>query len=321
MRVARVSIIIPAYNAAHTIGQALESALAQTFSDCEIIVVDDGSTDALESALAPYRDRISLIRRRNRGIAAARNAGVAGAGGEYLAFLDADDIWMPERIEKTVSVLDSDPRCVLAFGGALTIDSDGTHTGEYSIEPDSNLNPGLAEIVSGRAPLKASSILMRRAIFERVGGFDEAAFGRTAGGAAPYLYALASEHGTIRIVAEPLMKYRVVPTRNRMWKYEAGRRILVRKWRARYGRKIRPALRIQIKAWVREWNQLGINAIERVNLKVARSAFRAALRLEPWNRQVRAHLLRTYLPARMVARMSERRTARKRVQRAARTKT
>ncbi len=318
---ARVSIIVPAHNAAHTIAQALESVFAQTFADFEVIVVDDGSTDALDAVLAPYQDRIKLIRQRNLGVSAARNAGAAAASAEYLAFLDADDIWMPERLEKTAAMLASDPRCVMVFCGALTIDKDGTATGEYSIEPATSLCPGLSEIVSGQVRLRASSILMRRAVFVRIGGFDARAFGRTRGGAALFLYSLVSEHGTIRIVPEPLMKYRAEPTRNRMWKYEVGRRILVRKWRVRYGWKIRGALRTQVSAWARTWSQIGIAATERVNHKVARAAFRAALRLEPWNWRVRARLMRTYLPPRMVARMDRRGAERKRLERVARAKT
>ncbi|MFZ0657189.1 MAG: glycosyltransferase family 2 protein [Candidatus Binataceae bacterium] len=317
----RVSVIIPAYNAADTIGQALESAFAQSFKDYEVVLVDDGSTDAIDAAIAPYRDRIKLIRQRNRGISGAKNAGVAAASGDYLAFLDADDIWMPERLARTVAVLEADPRCVLVSGGATTIDKDGTPSVEYSIERAAIVTPGLAEIVSGRTQIKASSILIRRAIFARAGGFDEAAFGRVRGGEDVYLYSLASEHGTIRIVPEALMKYRAELTRNRMWKYERGRRIVIRKWRKRYGRKINLALSIQIRTWVRAWNQIGIEATERGNLKTARAAFRAALRLETWNWRVRARMMRTYLPPRMVARMADRRAARKRHARAARVKT
>jgi len=317
----RVSVIIPAYNAADTIGQALESAFAQSFKDYEVVLVDDGSTDAIDAAIAPYRDRIKLIRQRNRGISGAKNAGVAAASGDYLAFLDADDIWMPERLARTVAVLEADPRCVLVSGGATTIDKDGTPSVEYSIERAASVTPGLIEIVSGETEIKVSSVLIRREVFERVGGFDEAAFGRLRGGEGPYLYSLASEHGTIRIVPEALVKYRAELTRNRMWMYEHGRRILIRKWRKRYGGKIRSALGIQIRTWVRVWNQMGIAATERGNLKAARAAFRAALRLEPWRWRVRARMMRTYLPARMVARMADRRAERKRISRASRAKT
>jgi glycosyltransferase involved in cell wall biosynthesis len=317
----RVSVIVPAYNAADTIGQALESAFAQSFTDYEVIIVDDGSIDAIDAAIAPYLDRVTLIRQRNRGISAARNAGAASASGEYIAFLDADDIWMPQRLARTVAVLEADPRCVMVSAGAMTIDKDGTQSVEYAIERAASLTPGLADIVSGKTQIKVSSILIRSGIFERAGGFDEASFGRLRGGEDSYLYALASEHGTIRLVPEGLVKYRAELTRNRMWKYERGRRILIRKWRKRYGGKINSPLRIQIRMWVREWNEIGIAATERANLKMARAAFRAALRLEPWRWRLRARMMRTYLPPRVVARMADRRAERKRISRGLRAKT
>lgn len=317
----RVSVIMPVYNAARTIAQALDSAFAQTFSDFEMIVADDGSTDALEEALSPYRDRLKFLRQNHSGIAAARNAGVAAARADYIAFLDADDLWMPERLAKTVAVLDADPGCVLVFTGAITIDKDGTPTGEYSIDGAATLEPGLFEIVSGRPRLDASSVLMRRATFDHVGGFDAAAFGRTSRGQDSYLYSLASELGRLRIVPEPLIKYRAEPMRNRMWKSEAGRQILMRKWRARYGRRIRPALRIQTAAWARAWNQIGLDAIERINLKVARAAFRAAWRLEPWNLRLLARFASAYLPAPTVERMERRRAARRRIRGAVKART
>src|SRR5262245_33441277 len=92
-----VSVIIPAYNIAPFIAEALESVLAQTFTDYEIIVVNDGSpdTEELERVLAPYLSRIRYFKQENQGAGAARNAGLNVATGEYVAFLDGDDVWYP----------------------------------------------------------------------------------------------------------------------------------------------------------------------------------------------------------------------------------
>jgi glycosyltransferase involved in cell wall biosynthesis len=95
----RFSIVIPAYQAADTIGQALESALSQIQPAHEVIVVDDGSTDELAAALLPYRERIRLIEKDNGGVASARNAGLNAATGEFMAVLDADDRYHPERLQ------------------------------------------------------------------------------------------------------------------------------------------------------------------------------------------------------------------------------
>ncbi len=95
----KFSIVIPAYQAAETIGEALESALAQTRPAHEVIVVDDGSTDDLAAALAPYEERIELVSKANGGVASARNAGVATASGDFMAVLDADDRFHSRRLE------------------------------------------------------------------------------------------------------------------------------------------------------------------------------------------------------------------------------
>lgn len=94
-----VSVLIPAYQAARVIADALESVLAQTRAPLEIIVCDDGSTDDLGTALAPYRNHISLLRRENGGEAAAKNTAARAASGELLAILDADDVFLPQRLE------------------------------------------------------------------------------------------------------------------------------------------------------------------------------------------------------------------------------
>src|ERR1017187_1702587 len=95
-----VSVIIPAYRAAQSIAATLGSVLAQTFKDYEIIVVNDGSPDSeeLEKALEPYRDRIIYLRQENQGPGGARNTGILTASGQYVALLDADDIWAPEHL-------------------------------------------------------------------------------------------------------------------------------------------------------------------------------------------------------------------------------
>jgi glycosyltransferase involved in cell wall biosynthesis len=108
-----VSIVIAAYNAGRTLGATLESALAQTHRRREIIFVDDGSTDQTEEALAPFRSRIRVIHRQHAGLAAARNAGVALAEGDYLALLDADDLWTPDKLSVQLAVANRVPEAGL----------------------------------------------------------------------------------------------------------------------------------------------------------------------------------------------------------------
>lgn len=104
-----VSVVIPTYNRARIIRKALDTALAQTYENIEIIVVDDGSTDDTETALADYADKIRYIKQSNQGASAARNHGIREARGKYIAFLDSDDQWLPHKLERQVALMESQP--------------------------------------------------------------------------------------------------------------------------------------------------------------------------------------------------------------------
>jgi glycosyltransferase involved in cell wall biosynthesis len=108
-----VSVVIAAYNAGRTLQATLESALAQTHQRREVIFVDDGSTDETAEMLAPFRSRVRVIRREHGGLAAARNAGVAAADGDYLALLDADDLWTPDKLAVQLAVAQRAPEAGL----------------------------------------------------------------------------------------------------------------------------------------------------------------------------------------------------------------
>ena len=105
-----ISVIIPTYNSAVFLPEALQSVLSQTFLPQDVIVVDDGSTDDTEDVLEPFRRHIHYIRQENQGPAVARNRGIAEAKGDLIAFLDADDVWVPEKLERQVNVLIENPR-------------------------------------------------------------------------------------------------------------------------------------------------------------------------------------------------------------------
>src|SRR5881227_962875 len=115
-----VSVVIPAYNVGPLISETLDSVLAQHYRHFEIIVVNDGSPDtpALEAALAPYRDRITYIAQENAGPGAARNAGIERARGELIAFLDGDDIWLPECLTEQVARANADPGLAVVHADA-----------------------------------------------------------------------------------------------------------------------------------------------------------------------------------------------------------
>src|SRR5712672_3063531 len=121
----KVSIIIPAYNQARFLGVAIESALRQTFSDLEVIVIDDGSTDQTRQVAAGFGDRIRYIHQDNTGLPGARNRGIRESSGEYLCFLDSDDFYHPDKLQRQVELLDADPEIGFVYCDIVTTDEAG----------------------------------------------------------------------------------------------------------------------------------------------------------------------------------------------------
>jgi glycosyltransferase involved in cell wall biosynthesis len=120
------SVVIPTYNRAACVGRAIDSVLHQTFQDYELIVVDDGSTDDTGEVVRRYGDRVMLVSQPNRGVSAARNAGISRAAGEWVAFLDSDDEWLPGYLSKQAEVVSKYPELVGAVMNGLIDPSDGT---------------------------------------------------------------------------------------------------------------------------------------------------------------------------------------------------
>jgi len=132
-RVPRVSAIVPVYNGAAFLAQALDSALAQSMSDLEIIVVNDGSTDSSGAIAHVYEhnfpERIRVVDQPNAGLPAARNTAIAHARGDYFALLDADDVWMPEHLERALAAFDKNPALGLVHANIRRIDASGNPLG------------------------------------------------------------------------------------------------------------------------------------------------------------------------------------------------
>jgi glycosyltransferase involved in cell wall biosynthesis len=170
-----ISIIIPAYRVASFIKETLDSVFAQTLSDYEAIVINDGSpdTDELECALRPYRERILYLRQENRGAGAARNAGLRVARGRYVAFLDGDDTYAPTFLSDQLQLIESN-------GGYDLVYADATNFGESTPSPLTNMdfNQSRGEVdaeglISGRCNVITSAVLARRELILAVGLFDE----------------------------------------------------------------------------------------------------------------------------------------------------
>ena len=170
----KISVVIPTYNCGALIPEALDSIFAQTFTDFEVIVVDDGSTDNTRDVVSRYREDIRYIYQNNKGVSAARNAGIKEARGQYIAFLDADDLWLPEKLASQMRVMTQSDAIGIVACGLFCIDDKNNSVKTVIPENYSdkdNLIRGLyfdPAIFFGAG----SSILVRKACFEKVGLFD-----------------------------------------------------------------------------------------------------------------------------------------------------
>lgn len=170
MKPPRVSVIIPTYNRAWCLREAVDSVLTQEFKDFELMVVDDGSTDETPPLLQEYGDSIRVLHQRNRGVSAARNAGISGARGDLIAFLDSDDIWLQGKLAFQVEFFNRHP-------GALIC-----QTEELWVKNGRRVNPGKRHRKRGGmifepslqlCLVSPSAVMLRRGLFDQVGFFDE----------------------------------------------------------------------------------------------------------------------------------------------------
>ncbi len=174
-RTPTVSVIIPAYNAARYIGEALASVFAQTFPDFEVILVNDGSpdTDELERVIEPYRQHINYIKRRNGGPGAARNTAILDASGDYVAFLDSDDLWLPNYLSEQLKALHENPGLDLIYADALLFGDSALAGRTYMQTCPSRGAVTFESLLVEDCAIPTSCALARRRSLVDVGLFDE----------------------------------------------------------------------------------------------------------------------------------------------------
>ncbi len=203
----RISVVIPTYNRARYVAEAVESVFAQTFKDYEVIVVDDGSTDNTKEVLDPYMGRIRYVRQENRGVGAARNRGISEARGEFVAFLDSDDVWEVEALETFLATFQEEDVAIVASANRL-IENNGRPIGGFE-------ESGFQKKLSAGPHFTTRSLLVsdfdlpghayRMACFRVCGLFDESL------PIAPEwdMWLRASMHFQLRYVETPLLRRRI----------------------------------------------------------------------------------------------------------------
>ena len=254
---AAISVVIPTYNRARLLGEAIESALAQTRPPDEIVVVDDGSTDATPEVLARFASRVRAVRQDNAGEAAARNRGVAEARGEWIAFLDSDDLWEPDALERLEAASHTHPDAGLIAMRARALREDGTRTTRVH----GKKSPGPFFTTRSLLVGDAGGVLMplvRRDLLLAAGGFDTAITSATDCD----MWLRLSFKTTMIGVPDPLLLVRVHPDNA-----SADKTLNARMWI-----RILAKLEREHPAWVRENPWAFRRAVGKEHLRLGREA-------------------------------------------------
>ena len=169
--VPRVSVVIPAFNRWRLLAEAIDSVLAQSYRDFELIVVDDGSSDATASELAKLASRLQFFVTERRGVSAARNLGVSQSRGYYIAFLDSDDLWLNSKLERQTRFMDEHPEFHICQTDEIWI-RNGVRVNPRAVhqKPSGDIFSRSLELCL----VSPSAVMMTKALFDRTGGFDEA---------------------------------------------------------------------------------------------------------------------------------------------------
>jgi glycosyltransferase involved in cell wall biosynthesis len=308
MATLRVAVIIPVFNAANTVARAIDSVLGQTWDGgCEVVAVNDGSTDTTTQVLKRYEDRIAILDQPNRGPAVARNAAVAHTSAEYIAFLDADDAFNHDKLARTVPRLASNRTAALIFHDAIALDREGGIVASSYVWPERAYAPSLDEMLAKWWPIVPSTVVIRRSIFEACGGFCEE-FKRP-GFEDPELWIRAREHGEFIYLPDSLTYYTTSEIRTeRMEKYMSSRSLFFSHLRQRYGHRADELIRSSIRNYTNWLGYQGLLAMQRGDSTAARAYFARILRHQPTHLKSVLRLAKTFLPA-PVARALSGRTA------------
>lgn len=168
-----VSVLLPAYNGAKYIGQAIDSALAQTLVPFEIIVVDDGSTDDTESIVKHYGSRVRYIRQGNKGTSGAYNTGIAAASGEFIAFLEQDDIWSPEKNAMQIAAFEGNAGLGMVFSPVELLREAGASKCTDIDVQEGEGRYAFADFFVRNRVLNCSTVMIRSDVLRHIGGFRE----------------------------------------------------------------------------------------------------------------------------------------------------
>lgn len=165
----KVSVVIPTYNREKIITKALDSVFSQTYQDFEIVVLDDGSTDTTRETIKKYGEKVKYFYQENKGIAGARNSGMKKCSGDYIAFLDSDDYWKPEKLEQQIGLFQNHPEYGMVASQCASIQADGS----YREKNRPGKSGWILRDLFNKNFIRTSSAIITRACMDTVGFFDE----------------------------------------------------------------------------------------------------------------------------------------------------
>lgn len=279
-----VSVVIPTYNYAHFVSQAIQSVLDQTFRDFEIIVVDDGSTDDTFQVVSPFGDPVRYIRQANRGPNAARNTGIRTSTGKYVALLDADDLWLPHKLESQIPLIEADPEVGLVYASMYLFDSETGAIVDW--HPPSRCRQGhvLRQLYMDQF-VPSPTPLIRRKVFDEVGYFDESVVSPDDW----EMWLRIAARYKFAFVREPLAMYRVhasIAGSKHYDLYEMEMLAFFEKAAKIYSRQLGSLRRLRLSTFK---ESMGWRLVERGNRHVGRGKLLEAIRFSPF--RLRPYLL------------------------------
>lgn len=172
MQLHQVSVVIPALNAEGFVADAIRSVLAQTHAPVDIIVIDDGSTDGTASIARQFGVQVRCVSQPNRGLSSARNRGIKESSGEFVAFLDADDMWAPTKLEKQIALLGNDPNIAVVHTDTCRLTQSTGRIDQFPANRQEFVGKCWIPLWHGNR-IGVSSVLVRRSVLQEHGGFDE----------------------------------------------------------------------------------------------------------------------------------------------------
>jgi glycosyltransferase involved in cell wall biosynthesis len=290
----RVSVVIPTYNSAGLLREAIQSVLSQIYSDFEVVVIDDGSTDNTESVARSFGDRVSYLKQENKGAGAARNHGIKRSRGEYVAFLDSDDLWLPGKLAEQIPLLDRDPELGLVYSDWAVVAEQGEALPSYLRNLPAASGYVFDELVQCGFILTSGTVV-RRSCFDDVGYFDE-----TLSIAQDYdLWLRICYRWKIALVNKPLVikRNRDGNLSSNLPKTAAERIMLFEKALEKFSDMTPRSRRVVRRQVALNYWDMGYHYFERMSLKEARKNFMSSLSHDWTNGRALGYLAASYLPA------------------------